>query len=180
MRKKVEIYVEIPEGIKVEINGQEVSVKGPAGELKRKFESGIKIEIKENKVYATHPNGTKREKKMAHTIAAHISNMMKGAKEKFEYRLRVCAAHFPITANIEGKKLRIKNFLGESKDREARILENVEVKVEKDLITVSSNNLEAAGQTAANFESATKVKARDRRVFQDGIFIIEKPGRVVE
>jgi len=38
-------------------------------------------------------------------------------------------------------------------------------------------NLEDAGQTAANIERATKIKGFDPRVFQDGIYIIEKPGR---
>ena len=42
---------------------------------------------------------------------------------------------------------------------------------------VSSVDKELAGQVAANFETATKVPMKDRRVFQDGIFIINKAGR---
>ena len=44
-----------------------------------------------------------------------------------------------------------------------------------DTITVESINIEHAGQTAANIESATKIKGRDRHVFQDGCYITSKP-----
>src|SRR3989344_13039 len=51
-------------------------------------------------------------------------------------------------------------------------------KIDKDTITVDAANVETAGQTAANIEIATKIKGRDRRTFQDGIYIIEKPVKV--
>ncbi|MGB1098957.1 MAG: 50S ribosomal protein L6, partial [Poseidonia sp.] len=52
---------------------------------------------------------------------------------------------------------------------------NVDVKVSNKVeVTVSGIDKEAVGQTAANIERCTTVKKRDRRVFQDGIYLLNK------
>ena len=80
-----------------------------------------------------------------------------------------------MSVKIENNFLIILNFLGEKIPRKAIILPDVKVSVNGDIIIVESSNLENAGQTAANIEIATKIRNRDRRIFQDGIYIIEKP-----
>ena len=105
--------------------------------------------------------------------------MLKGAKEKFEYQLKVVSSHFPITVEVNGNTATIKNFLGEKIPRKVSIVDGCEVSINKDLISIKSNSKESAGQTAANFETATKIRMRDRRIFQDGIFLINKSGRKI-
>ena len=79
-----------------------------------------------------------------------------------------------MTLKIKNNELIINNFLGEKVPRKATIFPNVEVEIKGNIIKVSSIDKEAAGHTAANMEKATKVKKRDRRIFQDGIFITKK------
>ena len=120
---------------------------------------------------------TKTEKKMMNTIAAHIRNMIKGVQEKFEYKLKICFSHFPFTVKQEGNKIIVNNFLGEKINRTVEMPEGAEIDIAKDIITIKSINREIAGQAAANFEKITKVRNKDIRIFQDGIYILNKAGR---
>jgi len=178
MKRDLSVNVEIPEGVEVSLDGNEITAKGPEGELKKRYNLGkLNMEIKDGKVVIGNKKSTKTEKKMMNTLAAHITNMIIGVKEKFEYTMKICFHHFPITVEIQENKATIKNFLGEKTPREVSIPEGAEVKLDKDILTVNAIDKDIAGQAAANFEKATKIKNKDRRVFQDGIFITNKAGR---
>ena len=180
MKKDSLQKIHIPEGIEAHLEENTLTVKGPKGENKRTFEIGqLSFEKKDDSIIIGTKKLIKREKKKINTIVAHIENMIKGVKEGFEYKLKVVFIHFPISVDIKGKEATIKNFLGEKTPRKVKIREGAEVKVDRDLITINSINKELAGQTAADFEIATKIKGRDRRVFQDGIFIINKNGKEI-
>ena len=77
------------------------------------------------------------------------------------------------SASIDGDVVTISKD-GQSLSREFRH-HKVEVRVEnKTDVVVKGADREKVGQTAANIESACKIKKRDRRVFQDGIYIVSK------
>ena len=180
MRKVIERIIEIPEGVEVGIEGNKFTVKGNGHEVVREFDLGkVAVVSKDGKIVISAKDATRRETKIAGTAWAHLKNMIKGLGEDFVYKLEICNVHFPMNVKVDGNRVVIKSFLGETVERVAEILPDTKVDVKGSEISVSSYNIEAAGQTAANIEKATRLKGRDRRIFQDGIFIKEKCGRLI-
>ena len=50
----------------------------------------------------------------------------------------------------------------------------MKVSVKGEDVTITGINKEHVGQTMANIEQATKIKGRDPRIFQDGIYLVDK------
>ncbi|NJE42703.1 50S ribosomal protein L6 [Thermococcus sp. GR6] len=173
--------VEIPEGVEVTIERNVVKVKGPKGELERELKyPGVQIFTEDSKVVVFKEFPRKKDIAIARTFKAHIANMIKGVTEGFTYKLKVVYSHFPMTVKIQGDEVVIENFLGEKNPRRAKILPGVTVKVMGSEVIVEGIDKEAVGQTAANIEQATRITKWDRRVFQDGIYIVEKAGKPIK
>lgn len=177
MRKEIFKEVVIPEGVTAKISGNTISIKGKEGEVTRKFNiRNLTFKQEGNKIILGNKKSTKKEKKMINTIAAHLKNMVIGVQNGYEYKLKVCFSHFPITVEVQKGKVTVKNFLGEKIPRVTEVSPEAEIEVKGDIITVRATDIEVAGQTAADIERVTRIRNRDRRVFQDGCFIIEKAG----
>ena len=186
-KEGVSVSIPVPAGVSVEIEDGKVRVSGPKGVLKRSLcFPGVKIEKRtvESGSAAAEGSGVeivvesdsarRKKKAIVGTFAAHIRNMILGVTEGFYYKLRILHSHFPIQVSVSRDSVLISNFLGEKKSRVAKILEGVSVEVKGKEIIVRGINKEAVGQTAANIERCTRIKRRDPRVFQDGIYIVEK------
>lgn len=175
----MEKVVEIPDGVTVDVTGFKVSVSGPKVKLERDFASPlfagqVRIEKSEHAVKVSTTSYRRKLKAEVGCIAAHIRNMVKGATADYTYRLKVVYMHFPVTVKVSGNEVLISNFLGERAPRRAAIVGTAKVEVKGDDITVTGPNVEDVGQTAASIEHATRIAARDRRVFQDGIFLVSR------
>lgn len=175
----MEKKVKIPEGVEVKVEGMKVLVKGPKGELERNFFSPlysgyISLEVKENEFIVKSENERRKIKAMLGTIAAHVRNMIKGVTQGYRYKLKAVYVHFPMSVEVKCDKVIIKNFLGEKTPRIAKIVGNVSVKIQGQEIIVEGIDKEEVGQTAANLEQATRVTHLDRRIFQDGIYLVSK------
>ena len=174
--KNYQETIEVPEGIEAKLDNTVLIVKGPKGELKRDFvDPRMKFSIQGNKITIDLPILTKREKKQLGTFVAHIKNMFVGAKEGFVYKLKICSGHFPMNVSVKNSEFIIKNFIGEKIPRVLKLNPDVKVGVDGEIITVEANNIELAGQTAGSIEQLSKRPGFDRRIFQQGIFITDKP-----
>ncbi len=173
--KELKKEIEIPEGVEVKINSKTLFVNGPKGENSRTFHyPKLELAHQGNKILLIGRNATKKEKTMIGTYAAHIKNLFAGVKNGFDYRLKICSGHFPMTVAVERNKVMINNFMGEKIPRSAKILIGVNVKVDGDMITVSGFDREKVGQSAANIELSTRRPGFDKRIFQDGCYIVSK------
>jgi len=169
------LTVNIPEGVSVSVQGSLVTVTGPKGSITKDFaHSGLNFtKTGEAIILATFGKG-KRSKAILGTIAAHLKNMFKGVTEGHRYTMKIIYAHFPITVKVAGREIHIENFMGERSKRVAKIVGNVKVTVSGDEIVIEGTDKEEVGQTAANIHLATHVKKMDPRVFQDGIYLVER------
>lgn len=170
--------INIPDGVDVKIEGANVTVSGPNGKLSRKlWFPGITIVRDGTGIVVDTTKVRKEQLAMIGTIAAHIKNMITGATEGYQYKMKILYSHFPIQVKVEGTTVTIGNFLGEKRPRRAKIVGSTKVNVGSGEVVVSGIDREETGQTAANIEQTTRIKRFDPRVFQDGIYIIERPGR---
>jgi len=176
----MEKSIEIPDGIDISLEEYKVKVKGPLGELERDFYTRgfaniIKIQKDKNKIIISSSIDNKKYKAILGSISAHINNMIKGVTSGFTYKLKITYTHFPMNIEQKDNEIIVRNFLGQKDIRKGKILDGVKVEIKKDEIIVSGTDIELVGQTAANIEQATRLCGKDRRRFQDGIFIVEKP-----
>jgi len=169
----LERVVQVPEGVTIEISEPMVTAKGEKGELKKEFYYvEVSLEKKDSTIIIKSEGTTKKEKAVVGSYEAHLKNMFKGVTQGFKYTLKVVYAHFPITLKQSGDIIEIHNFFGEKAPRKARVVGNVKVKLEKDQVVIDGIDKEEVGQTSGNLEAATRVKRRDSRVFQDGIYLV--------
>lgn len=172
--------IPFPEGVTATSVESVITVKGAKGEVTRNFlHPKIDISVSADAVTFKIEKFTKSEKKNLNTFIAHLKNMFKGSMEGHEYKLKICSGHFPMNVSVKGSEMEVKNFIGEAVPRKLKFKEGVTVKMNGDLLVVTGLDKEKTGQAAASIERLTRRVGFDRRIFQDGIYIIEKDGKEV-
>ena len=168
--------MKMPDGVQISLKGKIVTVEGPKGTLSKTLaHPKINLTVDGNTVQISCSQAPhKKERALLGTFKAHLRNMVKGVTEGYECTMKTVFSHFPIKSSVEGNHLLIQNFLGERHPRSADILDTVKVEVKGENISITGIDKEKVGQTAANIERARKVKNRDIRVFQDGIYIVKR------
>ncbi len=181
MVKLDQILHKIPlaEGVSASIDEAALSLVGPNGSTSREFShTKVNLSLDGDNVVVQCELPRRKDKAICGTWKAHINNMVTGVTNGFEYRLKAVYSHFPMTLTVNGSELEIKNLFGEKVPRVADLKwtpTEVQVKVmNKSDVIVSGVDREKVGQTAAIIERSCKIRHRDRRIFQDGVYIVSK------
>ena len=178
MKIKLEQKIEMPSGVTAAVANEILTIKGPKGEVSKELKYPlITLKAADNSVLISCSKGTKRQKRVINTFVANVKNMVQGVQEPYQYLLKICSGHFPMNVSISGEQMIIKNFLGEKSPRTVKLKKGVSVKIEGDQISVESADKELAGQMASDIELLTAKRNRDLRIFQDGIYMIQKAGK---
>ena len=171
--------LEIPDGVEVLLEGgHHIRVKGPNGDITKDFSHvrGIKVNIKDKKVIFSTNFPKSGTLALIKTVVSIINNLMVGVQTNYKYVSKIAYSHFPCSVRVDDKNMTIfvENFLGERAPREAKYPNNVKVEVKGDDVYFIGPDKEALGQSAANVKRACRIRKKDPRVFQDGVYLYRK------
>ncbi|MBM3179485.1 MAG: 50S ribosomal protein L6 [Chloroflexi bacterium] len=140
--------VDIPSGVQVDVNGFDVRVKGPKGELKRSFSRLIGIKMENNQLNITRNSEEPAQRALHGTTRAVLANMIYGVNKGFEVILEVEGVGY--RAEMEGKNLSL--FVGYSHPVKMEPPTGVtfETDAKTRQIKVLGFDKELVGQVAAN------------------------------
>jgi len=139
--------VVVPNGVQVNVQGSDVHVKGPKGELKRSFSPQIEIAMEDGQVVVKRKSDAAAERALHGTTRAVIANMIHGVSSGFERALQVEGVGY--RAELQGKDLAL--FVGYSHPVKMEPPAGIsfEVDLKTRTIKVLGYDREVVGQTAA-------------------------------
>jgi len=138
--------VPVPKGVTVDLSGQDVSVKGPKGELKLALVEHVLAKLEDGGVQVDPRDDTKLARSCWGMSRTLISNMVKGVTEGYSKSLEISGVGF--RAAVQGRSLHLN--LGYSHDVRYPIPEGIEIKTPKPTeIVISGIDKQRVGQVAA-------------------------------
>ena len=172
------VALEIPEDVDASLDHLDLTVEGPEGSVTRRlWYPDIDVTVEDGSVVVESTEDDAKTLSTVGTFESHIENMFHGVTEGWEYEMEFFYSHFPMQVNVEGDEVVIENFLGEKAARRTTVHGDTDVSVDGEELTVTGPDIEAVGQTAADIEQLTRINDKDVRVFQDGVYITQKPSR---
>jgi large subunit ribosomal protein L6 len=170
--------VVIPSGVTVEINGNTLKATGPKGELVLSIHPKINLEKKDSEIIVSvKREDNKQERALWGLYRALIANTVQGVVDGFVRILEINGVGYK--AAVAGKKLTLN--LGYSHPIEMEAPEGIEVKVEKNIITITGIDKQAVGQFAAVIRSTRPPEPyKGKGIKYSDEIIRRKAGKVVK
>ncbi|MFC7401074.1 50S ribosomal protein L6 [Citricoccus sp. GCM10030269] len=138
--------ITVPSGVEVNIDGSNVYVKGPKGELSHAVARPIEVSLEEGTISVTRPNDERESRSLHGLTRTLISNMIVGVTEGFQKQLEVIGTGYRVQA--KGSDLEL--ALGYSHPVPVKAPEGISFSVEGNKVTVAGIDKQRVGEAAAN------------------------------
>jgi large subunit ribosomal protein L6 len=167
--------VALPQGVTADLQGRDLKVKGPKGELEMVFVDEVLAELENDAITVTPRDKTKRSRSMWGMQRTMVENLFQGVTEGFSVALEIQGVGY--RAAVQGKKLNLQ--LGFSHDVNMDIPEGLDVKCPTQTdIEISGNDKQQVGQFAAEVRSWRKPEPyKGKGIRYKGEYIFRKEGK---
>jgi large subunit ribosomal protein L6 len=167
--------VQIPSGVTVTLDGSDLTVKGPKGELAMSFVSEVNVSHQDDKITVT-PNGeTKRARSMWGMQRTMISNLIEGVTNGYSKKLEINGVGY--RAQMKGSSLGLQ--LGFSHDINFPVPDGIKIETpDQTTIVISGIDKQKVGQTAAKIREYRKPEPyKGKGIKYEGEYIFRKEGK---
>ena len=139
--------ISVPAGVDCKLDGVELKVKGPKGQLERKLHPNMQVVIEGNLITVTRPTDGRIDRSLHGLTRTLVSNMVIGVTEGFSKTLNIVGVGYKV--DLKGKALNLS--LGYSHTIDYPAPEGIEFEVDskKNVIVVKGKDKEVVGQVAA-------------------------------
>lgn len=167
----------IPDGVKTQMSGGEITVEGPKGKLRQKCHPNVLIEIKNNEISVKVKSDSAFDKSIHGLTRSLISNMIKGVTEEFSKELEIIGVGF--RAQAQNRVLNLK--LGFSHPIDFPVPEGITIETPKpNQIKISGIDKHLVGQVAATIRSFyTPEPYKGKGIRYVGEYVRHKAGKAV-
>lgn len=167
--------INIPAGVDVQINGSEVTVKGPKGTLTQKFNPKMNIAVEGAEILVTRPDDEKESRSLHGLTRTLVHNMVVGVTEGFSKTLEVQGVGYRVQK--QGKDL-VMN-LGYS--HQVTVSDTDEIKIEApnaNTIVITGIDKQKVGQFAAEVrEKRPPEPYKGKGIRYQGEYVRHKEGK---
>lgn len=168
----------LPNGTKAVLSGNKLSVTGSLGTLELEVHPQVFVEVSADQILVSvkHPEN-KKEKALWGLSRSLVQNIVDGVNKPYEKKLEVNGVGFKVA--VDAGKLNMS--LGFSHPVNVDIPKDLQVSVEKNIITISGIDKQKVGQFAANVRSLKKPEPyKGKGIKYIDETIIRKAGKVVK
>ncbi len=167
--------IALPKGVEVKIDGSQVSVKGPRGQLSWGFQSEITFKQQDDQIIVSRPSDQARHKAMHGLSRTLLANMVTGVTEGFSKTLEMHGVGY--RAQMQGKDLEVS--VGYSHPVKVSPPEGVEFEVDgTSKIIVKGSDKQAVGQAAADVRKIRKPEPyKGKGIRYEGEYVRRKAGK---